>query len=68
MKIINMLESSYPKNLKRIKNPPTKLYAEGDTELLNKNSLAIVGTRKPTEYGKRLLLILQKGYLAKESA
>lgn len=54
MKIINMLESSYPQNLKKIKNPPTKLYAEGNTELLNKNSLAIVGTRRPTEYGKKV--------------
>lgn len=54
MKIINILESNYPKRLKKIKNPPTKLYVEGDTELLNKNSLAIVGTRKPTEYGKKI--------------
>ena len=56
-----MLESSYPQNLKRIKNPPTKLYAEGDTELLNKNSLAIVGTRKPTEYGKKVAFNFAKG-------
>lgn len=61
MKIINMLESIYPQNLKRIKNPPTKLYAEGDTELLNKNSLAIVGTRKPTEYGKKVAFNFAKG-------
>ncbi len=54
MKLINMLESTYPQNLKKIKNPPTKLYAEGNTELLNKNSLAIVGTRKPSEYGKKV--------------
>lgn len=51
MKIIKIGESSYPSNLKKVKNPPQKLFAEGNTDLLNKNSLAIVGTRDPTDYG-----------------
>ena len=51
MKIIKIGESSYPSNLKKVKKPPQKLFAEGNTDLLNKNSLAIVGTRDPTDYG-----------------
>lgn len=43
----------YPKNLLNIHNPPPKLYVEGNYELLNANSIAIVGTRKCTEYGKK---------------
>ena len=41
----------YPENLKNIKNPPQKLYAIGNLELLNKKSLAVIGTRNITDYG-----------------
>lgn len=54
MNIITILDEIYPKKLKTIKNPPKKLYVEGDTALLNKPCLAIVGARKATEYGKRM--------------
>ncbi len=54
MKIIKLHENIFPQNLKKIKNAPNKIYVEGNEELLNKNSLAIVGTRTPTEYGKKM--------------
>ena len=54
MKIIKLHENIFPHNLKKIKNAPNKIYVEGNEELLNKNSLAIVGTRTPTEYGKKM--------------
>ena len=53
MIIINKKDESYPKRLLNIHNPPSKLYVEGNYELLNSNSIAIVGTRKCTEYGKK---------------
>lgn len=37
--------------MKKIKNPPAVLYAVGNLELLNKDCIAIVGTRNITEYG-----------------
>ena len=46
-------DKEYPEKLKTIKNPPFKLYAIGNMELLSKPSLAIVGTRHITEYGKK---------------
>lgn len=54
---LNVLEISidsdnYPYLLKRIKNPPKVLYALGNVELLDKNSVAIIGTRKPSSKGK----------------
>lgn len=54
MRTINLSDSIFPQSLKKIKNPPNKIYVEGNEELLNKNSLAIVGTRNPTDYGKKM--------------
>ena len=48
---INFVDDKYPQKLRNIKNPPQKLYALGNVELLKKPSLAIVGTRRITEYG-----------------
>jgi DNA processing protein len=43
----------YPKGLKDAKNPIELLYYRGNLELLSSKSIAIVGTRKPTEEGIR---------------
>ena len=51
MKIIKNTDSLYPKRLLSIKNAPKQLYVEGDETLLNKQAIAIVGTRMPSEYG-----------------
>ncbi len=51
IKIIEITDKEYPKKLLQIKNPPKKLYVEGNSKLLNKKSIAIVGSRKCTEYG-----------------
>ena len=61
MRTINLSDSIFPHNLKKIKNAPNKIYVEGNEELLNKNSLAIVGTRNPTDYGKKIALNFAKG-------
>lgn len=43
----------YPKRLLKIRNYPKELYVLGNYELLNKqNSVAIVGSRDCTEYGR----------------
>ena len=54
MKIIDIKDSLYPLLLKKIKNPPQKLYAKGNLELLNKPGIAIIGSRKATEYGEKV--------------
>lgn len=58
---INFNDDVFPEKLRMIKKPPAKLYAIGNVELLNKQCLAIVGTRKITEYG-----IKNCKYFAKE--
>lgn len=42
----------YPKLLREIYNPPETLFYKGKTELLNKVCVAIVGTRRNTDYGE----------------
>ena len=54
-KIIYFEDKEYPLELKRLKQPPQQLYVIGNTELLKgeNTKIAIVGTRKNTEYQKR---------------
>ena len=54
LKIISIKENIYPKQLKNILNPPEILYAEGNLKLLNNKSIAIIGSRHPSENGIKL--------------
>ena len=44
----------YPEQLKNIYDPPVKLYILGNKQLLNQKGVAVVGTRKATQYGKKV--------------
>ena len=48
---INVNNKIYPSKLKEIKNPPKKLFLRGNIELLQSNSISIVGSRECTFYG-----------------
>ncbi len=52
---------NYPPLLKEIYDPPTVLYAMGDLSLLNERSVAIVGMRKISDYGKRAARVITDG-------
>lgn len=52
--IVSLKDKDYPINLKNISHPPVFLYYKGDLSLADKNTIGIVGTRKPTIYGKRV--------------
>ncbi len=47
-------DSIYPELLKEISSSPKKLYAIGNVNLLNMNSIAIVGSRNSSEYGESI--------------
>lgn len=47
-----------PKNLNELQNKVKKLYFEGNVELLNKTIIAIVGSRRPSVYTKKVTSIL----------
>lgn len=53
--ITTYLDKEYPKKLMTISDAPTILYYKGDIQCLNElNSVAIIGTRQPTDYGMRI--------------
>ncbi|MEO1050780.1 MAG: DNA-processing protein DprA [Bacteroidota bacterium] len=45
-------DEHFPKRLKLINDAPALLYHKGNTELNKQKTIAIVGTRKATDYGK----------------
>ena len=47
-------EEAYPEELRNIQHAPPLLYAKGNVKLLQRRKFAIVGTRKPTDYGRRM--------------
>lgn len=51
---IHIHDNIYPDILREINNPPKKLYAIGNVSLLNRKSVAIVGSRNSSEYGERM--------------
>ena len=53
--VITKASENYPEILKNITNPPLVLFCKGNIELLSQpNKIAIVGTRRPTNYGKTI--------------
>lgn len=57
---INFNDELYPKQLKNIKNPPKKIYALGNIKLLQEKSIAIIGSRGCTQYGKQMAIKFAK--------
>ncbi|MBI3663573.1 MAG: DNA-protecting protein DprA [Acidobacteria bacterium] len=47
-------EPAYPHLLREIYDPPPLLYIRGNLELLDRFSIAIVGSRRPTPYGVQM--------------
>ncbi len=52
IKIVTKADENYPKKLLELPDSPYILYYMGDLSLADEPSLAVVGTRKPTNYGK----------------
>mgnify|MGYP005837263289 CR=1 FL=1 len=52
VRIITFFDDEYPENLKEIYDPPVILYVKGGFEKQDKYSIALVGSRRATLYGK----------------
>jgi DNA processing protein len=61
MSILNLNHPKYPKILKEIYNPPKVLYFLGNPDILEGINLAVVGTRKPTTYGRQTVFEIVSG-------
>jgi DNA processing protein len=54
--LITLFDKEYPERLRHIFQPPWVLFAAGKTDLLwEKHMLSVVGTRKPSAYGFRVM-------------
>jgi len=51
-RIVTQLDEEYPRPLLKIHDPPLALYVWGRLESRDRHSLAVVGTRRPTHYGR----------------
>ena len=54
IKYVTYSSSLYPEKLKNIANPPYVIFYKGDISLLDYNMVAIVGSRKNTNYGEQV--------------
>ncbi|RMG89495.1 MAG: DNA-protecting protein DprA [Chloroflexi bacterium] len=50
--ILTIADEDYPSQLREIADPPAILYVKGTLTEGDKRALAIVGTRRPTQYGR----------------
>ncbi len=54
IQVLTCVSKEFPEKLKNIPNPPSILFCKGDLSLLNSFSIAVVGTRKPSNYGRTI--------------
>jgi DNA processing protein len=54
IRYLTILDEAYPDLLRQTFGPPWVLYYLGDPGLFKKHAVAMVGTRTPTTYGKRV--------------
>lgn len=62
-RILFFSDEAYPERLRLVNDAPAFLYVAGPAKLNNRRVVAIVGTRKSTEYGKRVVYDLLQGLL-----
>jgi len=53
-RLLHWDEPAYPHLLREIYDPPPLFYARGNLELLDRHSISIVGSRRPTPYGVQM--------------
>ncbi|WP_166237998.1 DNA-processing protein DprA [Paenibacillus turpanensis] len=58
IRLVTRLDEDYPLLLGQTAQPPWVLYTKGDLELLNNPSIAVVGTREATPYGRKVAYTL----------
>jgi len=53
-------DEEYPSRLLEIYDPPPVLWVRGNTKLLNRAGIAVVGTRQPTPYGSGMAEVISR--------
>ena len=63
--ILTFACAQYPERLREIYDPPAVLWVRGDTALLARPSIAVVGTRHPSPYGSGMAELLSRDLAAR---
>jgi DNA processing protein len=63
-KVITFLDRRYPDRLRMIPDPPPILYVKGDLKPADEKSIAVVGSRSASEYGRRVARDLCRGLVS----
>jgi len=58
VRLCSIWDEDYPDLLKKIHDPPVLLFIKGEGSFCDKRSIAIVGTRMPSAYGRRMAELL----------
>ena len=65
-KFLTPADQAWPQTLSDLAAPPIALVVKGDPAFLTGDSLAIVGTRNPTQYGVRIAQDFAAGFVDRE--
>ena len=60
IRFITLTNNAYPQNLKSIYDPPPYLYVKGDLKNEDRLSVAIIGSRSATNYGRQITETISK--------
>ncbi|MHB8301900.1 MAG: DNA-processing protein DprA [Acidobacteriaceae bacterium] len=63
--LVAPVDEQYPERLREIFDPPTMLWIRGDSSLLARPGIAVVGTRHPTPYGTGMAEMLSRDLAAR---
>lgn len=61
LRILTPLDAEYPEELKSIHDPPLALYVRGTLLQRDRHAVAVVGTRRPTHYGRETTALFSEG-------
>jgi DNA processing protein len=62
---ISLGDKSYPRDLAKISKPPKEIYYRGDVSIASLKTIAVVGTRQITNYGKQVVERFVSEFVAK---
>lgn len=66
VQLVHYQQADYPQMLKNIYAPPATLYLKGNKKLLNTKAIAVIGTRKASDYGKRVAKEMARGLVEQQ--
>ncbi|HEX6373691.1 MAG TPA: DNA-processing protein DprA [Longimicrobium sp.] len=53
-RVVTQEDAAYPQSFRTLPDPPFVVYAIGDAQLMSEPAIGIVGTRNPSDYGRRV--------------